>query len=72
MELISLTDGMNTAEGKNVYVVLNGLSELEFKKYLKIKKLKRVNKGFKYSSDNNKEFLNIQSLKTILKKNKFI
>ena len=71
-ELISLTDGMNTAEGKNVYVVLNGLSELEFKKYLKIKKLKRVNKGFKYSSDNNKEFLNIQSLKTILKKNKFI
>ena len=71
-ELISLTDGMNTAEGKNVYVVLNGLSELEFKRYLKIKKLKRVKKGFKYSSDNNKEFLNSQSLKTILKKNKFI
>ncbi len=71
-ELISLTDGMNTVEGKNVYVVLNGLSEPEFKKYLKIKKMKRVKKGFKYSSDNNKEFLNSQSLKKILKKNKFI
>ncbi len=71
-ELISETDSLNSAEGKNHYVILNNIDKKEFLKYLEIKKLKKVNMGFKYSSDKNPDFLSIQNLRKILIENKFL
>ena len=71
-ELISETDSLNSAEGKNHYVILNNINKKAFLKYLSIKKLKKVNMGFKYSSDKNPDFLSIQNLRKILIDNKFL
>lgn len=71
-ELISETDSLNSAEGKNHYVILNNINKKEFLKYLEIKKLKKVNMGFKYSSDKNPDFLSIKNLRKILIENKFL
>ena len=71
-ELISETDSLNTAEGKNFYVILSFMEQIQFLKYLKTKNLKKIKKGFKYSSDNNTNFLSSIEIKKILKLNGFI
>ena len=48
------------------------MEQIQFLKYLKIKKLKKIKKGFKYSSDNNTDFLNSSEIRKILKLNSFI
>lgn len=71
-ELISETDSLNAAEGKNFYVILSFMEQIQFLKYLKTKNLKKIKKGFKYSSDNNTNFLSSIEIKKILKLNGFI
>lgn len=71
-ELISETDSLNSAEGKNAYIILSGLNSDQINKYIKLKKLKRVTPGFKYSSDNNNDLLNSSGLRKILKLQKLI
>ena len=71
-ELISETDSLNSAEGKNHYVILNNINKEEFSRYIKVKKLKKVTAGFKYSSDNNPNFINANNLRKILKFNNFL
>ena len=51
---------------------LSFMEQTQFIKYLNIKKLKKMKKGFKYSSNNNIDFLNSSEIKRILKLNSFI
>jgi UDP-N-acetylglucosamine 4,6-dehydratase/5-epimerase len=71
-ELISETDSLNSVEGRTAYIILSGLNKKQINKYIKLKKLKRVPPGFKYSSDNNSDFLNSSGLRKILKSQKLI
>lgn len=71
-ELISETDSLNSVEGRTAYIILSGLNTKQTNKYIKLKKLKRVTPGFKYSSDSNSDFLNSSGLRKILKSQKLI
>ena len=71
-ELISVSDSLNSVEADRSYIILNNLGNNEIDKYCKIKKLKKVNPGFEYLSNTNKNFLNSYDLKKILKREKFI
>ena len=71
-ELISETDSLNSVEGRTAYIILSGLNKKQINKYIKLKKLKRVTPGFKYSSDSNSDFLNSSGLRKILKSQKLI
>ena len=71
-ELISRSDSLNSAEGKNSYVILNNFEKGDIEKYCKIKKLKKVAPGFEYLSNTNKNFLSVESIRKILKRDKLI
>ena len=72
-ELITESDSLNTLEYKNEYVILPNLTYfgISKKKYLKkffYSKGKLCKPGFKYGSKNNKHFLNVNELKSLIKK----
>ena len=71
-ELVSQTDSICTIEGKNFYIILNNFTKNQIKNYKKKKRLKSVKENFKYSSDLNRDFLNVTELRNILSKNNFI
>ena len=71
-ELISESDSLNTLEGKSHFVILNYHTKNDIKNYKKKNKLKDLKSTLRYSSDLNKSFLSISSLRKILKINKFI
>lgn len=71
-ELISESDSLNTLEGKSHFVILNYHTKKDMKNYKKKNKLKDLKSTLRYSSDLNKSFLSISSLRKILKINKFI
>ena len=74
-ELISTTEAQNTLDIKKYYVILspsldksnNPLSLSLYKKYLKQKNVKKVNKNFEYNSGKNNKFLNVKEIKKLLK-----
>ena len=71
-ELISRSDSLNSAEGKNSYVILNNFEKGDVEKYCKIKNFKKVAPGFEYLSNTNKNFLGVKNIRKILKIEKFI
>ena len=71
-ELISESDSLNTLEGKSHFVILNYHTKNDIENYKKKNKLKDLKSTLRYSSDLNKSFLSISSLRKILKINKFI
>lgn len=67
-EMITLTDGLNTYEVKDYYIILNSFNQQLKNKFLKIHvNAKQVKDGFAYSSDRN-FFLNSYEIKKLLKK----
>lgn len=71
-ELVSQTDSICTIEGKNFYIILNNFTKNQINNYKKKKRLKSIKENFKYSSDLNRDFLNVSELRNILSKNNFI
>ena len=68
-QMISKSDSYNTLEMKKFYVILNNDNK-QLKNYYKNKfAAKKVIEGFEYSSDSNKEFMNITDLKKFIKIN---
>ena len=72
-ELITESDSLNTLEFKNDYVILSNLTYLGISKKAYFKKFfyskgKPCKRGFKYTSKNNKHFLNVSELKSLIKK----
>lgn len=67
-ELISSFDAQNTLEFKSHYVILTNY-ENQIKKILNKKGIKFVNKNFSYTSDANKEFLDVKTLKKLISEN---
>ena len=65
-QMISLEDSYYTYEYKNFYKILPHINKWE-KDNLRIKNGKKVAKGFIYSSDNNKEWMNKNDLKSWIK-----
>jgi UDP-N-acetylglucosamine 4,6-dehydratase len=71
-ELITITESSNALELNDKYILLPSLEKknlLYFNKH--IEKAKKMNK-FYYTSDTNKDFLNVQQIRKILVKEKFI
>jgi len=67
-ELISSFESQNTLEFKSHYVILTNY-ENQIKKILNKKGIKFVNKNFSYTSDTNKEFLDVKTLKKLISEN---
>lgn len=67
-ELISKSECLHTVEDKNFYIILANHNSVEFKRYIKNSKLKKVEGDFNFTSDKNKLFLNINQIKKLLKK----
>jgi UDP-N-acetylglucosamine 4,6-dehydratase (inverting) len=67
-ELISSFESQNTLEFKSHYVILTNY-ENQIKKILNKKGTKFVNKNFSYTSDTNKEFLDVKTLKKLISEN---
>ncbi len=68
-QMISKSDSYYTLEMKKFYVILNNDNK-QLKNYYKNKfAAKKVIEGFEYSSDSNKEFMNISDLKNFIRMN---
>ena len=76
-ELISISEARHTLDIGKYYVILspslersnNPLSMYLYKKYLNKKNTKKVSKDFEYNSGRNKEFLNTEEIRKLLKDN---
>ena len=70
-EMISSNETGEILSYKKKYIILPDMKMLSWKKehYLKKKPYPKILKHFSYQSDNNKNFLNISDLKSLLKKN---
>ncbi len=68
-ELISIGESYNTIDLKKYYAILNFDKSLE-KKYLRNKKVKKVQNEFSYSSGKNDKFLTTNELIKLIKKSK--
>jgi FlaA1/EpsC-like NDP-sugar epimerase len=68
-EMISTDDSIYTYEYKKYYKILPSINNWSFSKKL-IKDGKKVEKGFSYTSDNNKEWMSIDTLQKWIKDNK--
>lgn len=68
-ELISKSECLHTVEDRTSYIILANHNSVEFKKYLNNSNLKKVKLNFSFTSDKNKFFLNINQIKSLLKKN---
>ena len=68
-ELINSYEAKNTLELKDYYVILptNNIKEVE--EYCKKNSAKKVSTPFCYTSENNKDYLNIKDLKKLIKNN---
>ena len=67
-ELISVYEGFSTVEFKNYYVILPTNDPKKIDQYCKKFKAKKVEKGFSYTSENNKKFLSVSEIKKIITK----
>ena len=65
-ELINLSEIKNTIEHNDHYVILSNFSEKQILNYCKKKKYKKVASNFIYNSGDNKKFMSLKELKTLL------
>ena len=65
-ELINLSEIKNTIEHNDHYVVLPNFSEKQILNYCNKKKYKKVASNFIYNSGDNKKFMGLKELKTLL------
>tara|TARA_Y100000589_G_scaffold331148_1_gene383459 strand:- start:2091 stop:3110 length:1020 start_codon:yes stop_codon:yes gene_type:complete len=69
-EMITYADSFNTYDIGNYYAIIQPSSEIKFDNYKNYyENMKNVDKGFSYNSGNNKEFLNINELRRLIKDN---
>jgi len=68
-DLITVSDSLNTYEGKYYYYILPNQKEKKLINFVKKNKLKKVKKNFFYNSGSNKNFLTISELKKIINSN---
>lgn len=66
-EMITETDALNTMELDNHYIIIPSFSRWNQEEFIKHYKGKMVNNSFKYSSDNNTEWLNIEQIREQIK-----
>ena len=67
-ELVSIYEGYSTVEFKDYYAILPSNNKNEINAYCKKTKAKKVGNNFCYTSDKNPDFLNVNDLKKIIKK----
>ena len=70
-EMITKSDSVNTVDFGRCYAILSPNLRHEknyLKNYCKLKKVKLVKKIFSYNSETNKNFLNKQTIKKLIKK----
>lgn len=67
-EMITASDSLNTVDLGRYYAILNTGGGHSVSEYLKKKKGKKVKDGFSYNSGQNDEFLNIQEIRSLIKK----
>jgi len=65
-ELINLSEIKNTIEHNDHYVILSNFSEKQILNYCNKKKYKKVASNFIYNSGDNKKFMGLKELKTLL------
>lgn len=66
-EMITETDGLNSVEFSDHYVILPSISEWEKENYVKSNRGKMCGMGFKYSSDNNSRWLEVEEIRQLIK-----
>lgn len=67
-EMISYSDSFNTFDlGKN-YAIIPVTPKWSIKDFIKNFNAKKVDEGFNYSSESNKEFLTVEEIKNLIKK----
>lgn len=67
-EMITISDSQNTISLKNFYIILPSGSHKLLKYYQKKFSAKKVPDNFSYNSFNNKEFLTVNHIKSLIKK----
>ena len=65
-EMITESDSYNTIEFERYYAILP--SDADKEKYLKQYKAREVEKGFKYNSGTNKQWINVEEMRELIKK----
>jgi len=68
-ELINSYEAKNALELKDYYVILPTNDIKKINKYCKKYSAKKVGESFCYTSENNKDYLNVKNLKQLIKKN---
>tara|TARA_B110001452_G_scaffold266833_1_gene274767 strand:- start:2033 stop:3025 length:993 start_codon:yes stop_codon:yes gene_type:complete len=68
-ELINSYEAKNTLELKDYYVILPTNDIKKINRYCKKYSAKKVGESFCYTSENNKDYLNVKNLKQLIKKN---
>ncbi len=68
-ELINSYEAKNTLDLKDYYVILPTNDIRKISEYCKKKSAKKVGESFCYTSENNKDYLNVKDLKQLIKNN---
>lgn len=66
-EMITESDSFTTYDLGKYYVILPQVPVWDLDKYVQQNKAKKVEPGFKYSSDNNKEWVSVEELRDLMK-----
>ena len=68
--MITYADSFNTYDLGNYYAIIQPSSEMKFDNYVNsYQSFKSVEQGFSYNSRNNKSFLNVEELRSLIKQN---
>jgi len=67
-EMVTKNDAMNCTDLGKYYAIVSPFSKFPIDKYCRIKKSKKVNDGFSFSSNTNGDYLSIMQLKQIIQK----
>ncbi|HXB41267.1 MAG TPA: UDP-N-acetylglucosamine 4,6-dehydratase (inverting) [Bacteroidia bacterium] len=68
-EMITESDSYTTYDLGKYYAILPQMTDWDIKKYIKVFKAKKVMEGFHYTSGHNREWLNVNQLKKLIKLN---
>lgn len=66
-EMITIDDSINTIESSKYYITLPALGQKMLSKYLNKYKAKKIKNKFSYNSRDNKYFLEIKEIRTLIK-----